>query len=84
MLPAPAAVLGRPLRAGPFNQNATHRLGSGREEVAAVGPVGFRVRFFRRAPHQPKISLMDQCRGLQSLSRFLLWSFRAANLRSSS
>src|SRR5206468_967405 len=59
-----AAVLEAGLAARGLDEDAAHGLGGGTEEVAAV----FKVLI----AHQPQVSFVDQCRGVERLSRFLL------------
>ncbi len=63
----PAAALDRSLGAGTVDEDAAHRLGCGREEVAVVLPL---------APgpivtQQPQVRLVNQCRRLERLARRL-------------
>jgi hypothetical protein len=50
-----------------FDQDTAHRLGGGREEVAAAVPL-----LVPASTDQPDVGLVDQCGGLKGLARLLL------------
>ena len=52
---------------GPFDEDATHRLGGSGEEVAAVVPALRPIHI-----HQAEVSLVNQSRGLERLAGLLL------------
>ena len=67
------------LPAGIFDENPTHGLGGGSEEVAPAVPV-----LGLLPVHQTKIGLVNQRRGLEGLSRLLMSHLRRRQPRSSS
>ena len=64
------AMLETAFAPGTLDQDAAHRLGGGREEVTAAVPV-----LVCTTAYQPQISLVNEGRGIQRLTRLFLGQF---------
>ena len=73
-----AAMFGPALLPGTVDEDATHGLGGGGKEVSPAVPV--RRSRCRSPLHQPEVGLVDQSRGLERLSWFLLSQFLGGKL----
>ena len=67
------------LAAGPLDEDASHRLGGGGEEMAEAVPAPGLVRI-----HEPQVRLVDQGGRLERLAGLLLGQLLRGQLRSSS